>query len=136
MSKEIAKAGTLHVGIPAETKIDFGGQEAVTPEEQIGMIRSYIRSKVLRQFGIAELKRTPVPSGGLYLNDNRKQLSLPKVKTRLDGGFAENLEQYYARVYGDIRVFLIQAFQIANFTTEMVEEAMVVEGLKKEEAAK
>jgi len=100
--------------------IRVGDVASFDAEEQKQMIRTHIRAKVLKQFNIAEVGNFEIPSGGLFMNEIRTNMKLPKVHRKADGGFAENLEQYYERAKPFIRVWLLESTHNANVTAEII----------------
>jgi hypothetical protein len=117
-----AVSGPLAIILSAGiVKIEFNGVESTTEEDKTAAIRMYIRNKVLKQFGIAEVEKNVVSAGKLYFNNgNRTALKLPTVKETPTGAFAEDLEMYYNRVKPAITRWLQQSFQNSVITADMV----------------
>ena len=103
------------------TKVEFNGTEVTSEEDMVLFVQQYIRNKVLKQFGISQVQKTPVTVGVLFMNDgNSSNLKLPAVKTTKEGLFTETLEVYYNRVRPDIAKWLGRSIQTSHITMEQV----------------
>lgn len=106
-------------------KLEFGEVEATEQAEQIKMVQSFLRNKILRQFNISEVAKTPVIGGGILFNGNATRLKLPKVKMNEEGEFLETLPEYYERCKPEISRWLRQSMQNSRVTIENVLEIAV-----------
>lgn len=114
----------LTVALPESVKtIEFNGVVCNNDEDKKKAIAAYVVNKILRQFGMQEIAKTPILAGGIYFNNGNKQkLSLTAVKTRPDGGFAETPKEYFLRNMKEIDQWIVRATQMADFTSENVGE--------------
>ena len=111
----------LQIVLGGITSAEFNGVVATTEPDMVQAIKGYIRTKVLKQFGVAEIEKTVITGGKLYFNNgNRTALKLPAVKLTPSGAFSEDLEGYYNRVKPDITKWLVQSGQNASITMELV----------------
>ena len=117
---ENPSAGPLTIILGEGIKLESNDVEAADTEEQILMIRQHIRSKVLKQFNVVEVAKTPVGAGRLYFNGNRTSMKLPKVLRDTNDNFMESLEVYFNRVKPLIAIWLKESVQNAAITVEQV----------------
>ena len=117
---DMPKAGPLEITLGEGIKLESNDVEATETADQILMIRQHIRSKVLKQFNVAEIAKTPINNGRLYFNGNRNSMKLPKVTTDENGNFTESLQVYFDRVKPLIGIWLKQSIQNSAITTEQV----------------
>jgi hypothetical protein len=104
----------------------LGEVKITDPKEQVEALRGFIRSTVLKQFGIVSINRTLVNAAPLGFNDNNVQtrLKLPKPLTRLTGEVVENLEAYYKRVLPQIQHWLRASIKNSAVTEAAVQNML------------
>lgn len=113
---------TTAIAVPDNIAIELDDVESTTAEDKANAIRSFVRSQILRQFGVVEVNKTSVTSGKLHFNGNRTRLKLAPVKTKQDGTFNETLRQYAERNMPEIKLWLSRSVQNAAITQEICEE--------------
>lgn len=121
MITSLVPSAPLAIVLGGIVKAEFNGVESATEADIVVAIKGYIRTKVLKQFNVAEVEKTQITGGKLYFNNgNRTALKLPAVKLKPNGEFAEDMDVYYNRVKPEITKWLLQSSQNASITMEMV----------------
>lgn len=107
------------------TCVVVGDTEISEPEEQRQAVVTFLRSKLLRQFGVTSLNNVAVSTTPVGFNKQNVQtrLKLPKVKTTPAGVFAESFQEYVTRCIPEINKWMNDSIiNGVQFTQELVEE--------------
>lgn len=122
-NKQVVAVKAINDKLPDNLKVLYWGETILKdPAEQIEALRAYIRSEILKKFGIASVNKNVISAQPIGFNDNNVQtrLKLPKPLTRLNGDWAENLERYYTRVLPHIQQWLRNSLHNSAVTEEAV----------------
>ncbi len=96
----------------------------VNAEDQIAAVRAFIRSKILKQFGVNGIGGQNVSTANLGFNADgvSTSLKLPKVTRNINGEIVETLEGYHKRCLPAIRTWFKDSIHNAHITVAAVEK--------------
>lgn len=94
--------------------------ELIAQDQVTEALRGYVRGKIAKMYGVAEIKNLDIKSGKLFFNEQRTPLQLPKPVT--ESGIAiEPLATYYERCKPAIKIWLARAMHNSrNITAEAI----------------
>lgn len=101
---------------PVQGQLSVGDVVADTDEEKAELIRSVVRNKIMRQYGVIEMNGVAVTNKDLMLNNVKKGLKLPAVKTKADGNYAETPEEFFTRIKPTLKTWLLQVGYTGAFS--------------------
>jgi hypothetical protein len=109
----------LAIAPESNINIELNG-ERIAQDQVTEALRSYVRGKIAKQYGVAEIKGLDIKSGKLFFNEQRTPLTLPKPLT--ESGIAiEPLATYYERCKPAIKIWLARAIHNSrNITAEAI----------------
>lgn len=111
-------ATVLEVAAGAVKAMEFNGVVSTEKNDQMEAIRGFVRSKILRQFGVNEVAGLEVTTGKLFMNGFSTTLKLPKLKVNAAGVPTESLTEYYKRSTPDIAKWLMLSIHNSKSTIE------------------
>lgn len=104
------------------TKIEFNSVESTEKEGQVEALRGFVRSRLLKQFGVNEVRGLEVKGGNLLMNGIGTAMKLPKIIRNDKGQATETLTNYYTRCKPAIAQWLIDSVHNSDITVEMILE--------------
>lgn len=123
-NQPLAIAKGISDKLPEALKLVHMGDVVVTaPDEQVQVLRAYIRNKVLKQFGIQSVNKTLVSALPVGFNDSNVQtaLKLPKPHVNLAGDYVESLPAYYTRVLPVVQQWLRNSLFNSKVTVDQIQ---------------
>jgi hypothetical protein len=103
-------------------KMEFNNVESTEAEGQLEAVRGFVRSRLLKQFGVNEVRGLEVKGGNLLMNGIGTAMKLPKIIRNDRGHIAESLTGYYNRCKPQIALWLMDSVKNSEITVDMIME--------------